>query len=533
MKSNRVHYLAYSVFLFFLALYLWGSAPSVMYHDSGELQAVALTGGITHPTGYPTFVMLGNMFGRIIPGDKGHRITVMSALFGALTLCFLFAVIMKLGMPAIYAALGAALFGFTLTFWCAAIRTEVYTLSCFFFSLGLWLTLRTLDKPSLSNLIITGVSLGLVLTNHLMFIIMVIFLLIVLLIREPAPGIKRMTHVSVLLLAFCFGLLPYLYLFWADSADLPLNYIDYTVEVRANQFGFTHESFNNPFERILWLVSSNEYKHNITSLNLRHLAKQIQHRGIYEYGYHYGPLALPLLFLGIVNLRRKLGGKWLIILGLFLISPIFGILFAKGRMIPVFTLPLTLCSAIILSLGSWRLTEWFGNKYRRAGARQNMLLLILLGALVVIPHAIRYHTGKSMHFPKHYKYEFEQAPHVETFVPSFRNHWEPRIYGESVLDAAPDSSMIIGKWNEITVFFYLHHSEGLRPDITLEPYSHVHYVRLLDWQERYGVNSHPFVFLFPVELLGKNLSVKDSLNVYGQNYIYFYNDSLPSDFNNQ
>jgi hypothetical protein len=71
----------------------------------------------------------------------------------------------------------------------------------------------------------------------------------------------------------------------------------------------------------------------------------------------------------------------------------------------------------------------------------------------------------------------------------------------------------------------------LRPDITLEPYSHKHYVRLLDWQERYGVNSHPFVFLFPVELLGKNLSVEDSLKVYGQQYIYIYDKSLPAEFN--
>ena len=93
--------------------------------------------------------------------------------------------------------------------------------------------------------------------------------------------------------------------------------------------------------------------------------------------------------------------------------------------------------------------------------------------------------------------------------------------------------MIIGKWNEITVIFYLHYVEGLRPDVTLDQYGHEHYIRLLDWQEKYGVDSHPFVFLFPVELLGKNLSVEDSLNVYGQKYIYFYNDSLPSDLNKQ
>src|SRR5262245_22402503 len=62
-----------------LALYVWGAAPTVLSGDSAELAAAGFRGGVPHPTGYPTFVLLGRIAAAVLPGDPAHRITLMCA----------------------------------------------------------------------------------------------------------------------------------------------------------------------------------------------------------------------------------------------------------------------------------------------------------------------------------------------------------------------------------------------------------------------------------------------------------------------
>ncbi|MCX6832715.1 MAG: DUF2723 domain-containing protein, partial [candidate division Zixibacteria bacterium] len=45
-----------------LFLYWQTSYPSVAYIDSGELAVVNWTLGITHPTGYPLYTLIGRLF---------------------------------------------------------------------------------------------------------------------------------------------------------------------------------------------------------------------------------------------------------------------------------------------------------------------------------------------------------------------------------------------------------------------------------------------------------------------------------------
>ena len=94
-----------------LVVYLATAAPTVMLGDSGELQTVALLGGVGHPSGYPTFIMLGHVFGRLVPGDPAHRITVMSAVFGGLGVLFFGLLLAELGLSAAGVLAGTLLFG--------------------------------------------------------------------------------------------------------------------------------------------------------------------------------------------------------------------------------------------------------------------------------------------------------------------------------------------------------------------------------------------------------------------------------------
>jgi hypothetical protein len=99
------------VFLLALAVNLLTAAPTVLEGDGAELQATALLGGVPHPSGYPSFVLLGQLFGRLLPGDPAFRITAMCAAFGAATLVVFVLLSLELGASLGAAVAGAAVYG--------------------------------------------------------------------------------------------------------------------------------------------------------------------------------------------------------------------------------------------------------------------------------------------------------------------------------------------------------------------------------------------------------------------------------------
>lgn len=54
------------------------------------------------------------------------------------------------------------------------------------------------------------------------------------------------------------GLLPILHLVYADPRTEATNYLRYTVDLQAHQFGLTPETFRAPWPRITWLALGRE-----------------------------------------------------------------------------------------------------------------------------------------------------------------------------------------------------------------------------------------------------------------------------------
>ena len=67
---------------FAFVLYLRTLAPGVLHYDrpamldSAMFQAQLSTLGITHPTGYPTYTMLGHLFTYLPVGDEAYRVNL-------------------------------------------------------------------------------------------------------------------------------------------------------------------------------------------------------------------------------------------------------------------------------------------------------------------------------------------------------------------------------------------------------------------------------------------------------------------------
>jgi len=117
-----------AVFAGLFALYLFSAPPALApYRDSGEMASSCLTLGVSHPTSYPLYVLLGHLAQAVPVGSPAYRLSVLSAAAAAAAAVALGAVAQAEWGAA--AGLSAALLlGLNETFWSVAIVQEMYTL---------------------------------------------------------------------------------------------------------------------------------------------------------------------------------------------------------------------------------------------------------------------------------------------------------------------------------------------------------------------------------------------------------------------
>ena len=173
--------------LFLLALYAYGStlAPTVLQGDPALFQFTPYVLGVTYPTGFPLYLLLGKLWLTIFPfGEIAWRMNLFSALCAALAMPWLYLATYRLfegnhyrspqlfadspqmmvdswlnknlmwheGWPPRLAALITVLTFATLpTFWRWATSAKTYTLNILCLSIILYLLSR-LSKPNKSDL---------------------------------------------------------------------------------------------------------------------------------------------------------------------------------------------------------------------------------------------------------------------------------------------------------------------------------------------------------------------------------------------
>ena len=129
-------FLATSVFIIGLALYVATMCRTVHWWDSGELAATARVLGIAHRPGFPLYILVGRVFGLIPFGDYFYRINFISAAASAASLALLGYVWIRQSaryvkseppwVLVVSAALALAAIAGTYSYWIQAVRAEVY-----------------------------------------------------------------------------------------------------------------------------------------------------------------------------------------------------------------------------------------------------------------------------------------------------------------------------------------------------------------------------------------------------------------------
>ena len=207
------------VFVAVSILYVATTAPGLTWAHGGaaggDLVAAAYTLGIPHPTGYPTFVLLGKLFTLLPYGGVAWRLHLLSALAGAGAVALVAATARRLlatvepreALPAALTAAGLLATGRLL--WSQAVIAEVHALNAFWAALALYLAVRVAQRPSARALGLVGLALGLGLGNE-----QTLGLLVPSLVVLAWPGLRQLPRLAWLdgLAGLAVGLAVYLYL---------------------------------------------------------------------------------------------------------------------------------------------------------------------------------------------------------------------------------------------------------------------------------------------------------------------------------
>lgn len=159
-------------------IYLFSLAPDLTWahagSDGGDLITATATGGVAHPTGYPTFLLVARFFQFLPFGTIAYRTNLMSAVFTTLTALLIYDIVVSSpNSPAKNNRLAGLIAGFAYGVsplaWSQAVITEVYPLHIFFVALILWLLVGRFAYSSnkLLHDIAIGLSMSLALGNHL------------------------------------------------------------------------------------------------------------------------------------------------------------------------------------------------------------------------------------------------------------------------------------------------------------------------------------------------------------------------------
>ncbi|MGB1249190.1 MAG: protein O-mannosyl-transferase family [Candidatus Promineifilaceae bacterium] len=236
MLNKRVEYGAVlGVMLACGALYGRTLAPSISWRngaiDSAELAAAAVVGGIPHPPGYPTYMLVAQGWLALAPIDDPARALNWLSLFcTTLTVgCYLL-IVAQIGRnapPHMYTRIiGAAAFASAPLVWAHATFTEVYALGLLLFSLTLFASIT--DRQWVAGLL-SGLNAG----------VFPLAALLGLLLVKP-----RLRQLLMFASGLFIGLLPFLYL-----------------PVRAAQLPFLNWGNPATWEQFLWLVRGQQYSH--------------------------------------------------------------------------------------------------------------------------------------------------------------------------------------------------------------------------------------------------------------------------------
>jgi hypothetical protein len=415
-------------------LYLITLAPTIYNLDSAELTTAASTGGLVRATGYPLYLLLGRIWSWLPVGDVGFRMNLFSAFCGALTIALAERILRRLHVSAWarFAALG--LLACAPFFWALSLIAEVYTLHTALMAGIILLLLRWGESPTPLRLALVGLTVGLSLGHHAATALLLPGCAWYVLSVAPRRALALRTLIPALG-ALLLGVSVYLYLPLLSTTQPAFNYAGHYTA--AGQF--VPDDLRTPID--LWkLMTGRSFAGQMLAYQGAELWHEITEFAV-QLTQAFFVVGIGPGLLGLVVLLRRnwrLGGMLLL---MFAFSAGF---YIDYRVIDKDTmyLPAFLVWALWAAVGFNWLLQWLGRAHddvtRIWGTR--LLRVLLIGVVLIVVA---------------WNWRLVNLSHDRS----------ARVRGESILQAAEPSALILGWWDTVPVIEYLQLVEGQRPDV--------------------------------------------------------------------
>lgn len=152
-----------------LVLYWATLLHGLSFGDWGEMQTVPATLEVPHPTGFPTFVLLGRLWLIVEPfGSVAWRMNLFSALVTSIAAGLAVLIATRLGARPLIAGSAGLVLATVGTVWSEATVAEVNALHLCLTTILVYLAVRWRDDPRARWLLAGGLVGGLAVGNHLL-----------------------------------------------------------------------------------------------------------------------------------------------------------------------------------------------------------------------------------------------------------------------------------------------------------------------------------------------------------------------------
>lgn len=407
-------------------IYLATMAPGLTWAndgaDGGDLITAVATGGVPHPTGYPTYLLMASLFQHLPFGTLAYRTNLFSAFWAILAALLVYATVTYQanlsGHKNAFAGLIAGLmFGLSPLVWSQAVITEVYTLHAFFMALMLFLIVRvSIQNRHLLLDGAKGLAMGLAAGNQ----ITSLFLIPPVVFSSVRKSAKNLDWGAMgrIFVGLGAGLLVYM--------ALPLR-----------AFNNAIINWGNPvsLKGFWWLVTGELYQRRLIIIPVSGILQRLQDLATIL----FHQFELPAIYLALIGLVYyfKPTNLYIITIWNTVIFLAFALLYHTGDSY-LYLIPVVLSISVWIGLGYSGITNQ--SMHYRFGLKQvvAVLICIFLSMLTVI---------------RWQDVDASQDARAEQF-------------GERIMESAPQNAILLAEDDRsIFALWYFHFALKQRPDI--------------------------------------------------------------------
>jgi len=439
------------------AVYVRTLAPGLLLGDSAEFQTLVYTLGMTHPTGYPVYLLLARLFAFLPVGSPAWRVSLFSAFAGALAAGLLAYLSVKAGahpLAAFAAGIAAAL---APLFWWQAVIAELYTLSALLILVVIALLAAWVQTRRPVFLFLAGLTGGLSIGIHNTVILLFPAVLVTLLTYSRS----RKDWLASGLGAVCGALFTLAAFYVIDRHNPPSSYYFTTFYHGISAWGIHPEQTQSFIERMKFLISAPQFR----GLMFTDPAVQMPltwAKYWEELQANLAPGVLVLAGLGLLTgLIRRQTRPLALLAGLGWLGLVVFILNYEIGDINVFYVPTYALVCLSAGLGAAGLAAGLGWLARRlclpvwSRLALNFALGVGLAALMLAPQAARslsaWQAGK-VNFLARYGYD-------QNYPYPVNDPTGPYERATQLVDNLPPDAIIFVGWDEVFADLYVAHVE--------------------------------------------------------------------------